>query len=579
MIYENDIPDFAMQPAKEPVKDLAIEPEVVVAEVETIETKEESDMTEIAFVEEDVISFAQDENVEEEEPVLEAASGVYAPLKLNSLIDSKEIVINVEEDILVPDIKMDMKEILLMDGTVRIVNTENGEISLQTIYIPDSPCDEKVVSIDTKIPFKTQLELDEKEENILVLQGLVQNIEHMIINERKFRIKATVELQVRQYGTKQIDIFEKLINDDIETLKEKNYFTDVCLRKKDVLTIEDFLYLKDNQGNPRKILKHCISVVENYKQITGEKIVINGFIYCNILYCGESLVDEGDMNLFQYQGRVEFTEFIPVNQSGPWSGSRVSFDSSCLKLDIDKDEEGKVGFKITGDLETSIELYKTIEKEIVVDGYHKEREFCCDFEEESFFNISDNLMSETSIREIIGMPEHISGIEKVVCCFANIKSADAKIEKGKCIITGELSCKILCQAEGDSGLLFTIKETLPYRSVSDINNMAKICKINREVYIKDLWADKINKKQIEFNCSLVIFAELIQCEEIKTLRTPRFCVEKNKKKTPSMAISVVQDNDTLWTVAKRFKTSIDNITQLNDVSKGIEKGQKLLIIK
>ena len=46
-----------------------------------------------------------------------------------------------------------------------------------------------------------------------------------------------------------------------------------------------------------------------------------------------------------------------------------------------------------------------------------------------------------------------------------------------------------------------------------------------------------------------------------------------------MAISVVQDNDTLWTVAKRFKTSIDNITQLNDVSKGIEKGQKLLIIK
>ena len=103
MTYEKDIPDFALVPAKEPEERILI-------------------------------------------PITQGA--VYTPVQVTNITETPKTVITLEEDVLVPDTRPDLREILLITGKVRLANrdidsmTKNddavsltGDVDLSLIHI------------------------------------------------------------------------------------------------------------------------------------------------------------------------------------------------------------------------------------------------------------------------------------------------------------------------------------------------------------------------------------------------------------------------------------------------------------
>ena len=134
----------------------------------------------------------------------------------------------------------------------------------------------------------------------------------MVINERKYRIKAVLALRAREHSDVQIEVFEGITGEDIQMLKETVEIANLSQRKKDVFSIDEEIEVKDEKI-PENILKQDIHVVENYKQITNEKIVLNGFIYVNLLYTVQAQEEERMADTIrQQQEKVEFTQFIPL---------------------------------------------------------------------------------------------------------------------------------------------------------------------------------------------------------------------------------------------------------------------------
>ena len=77
MTYEKDIPDFALVPAKQPEERVRI-------------------------------------------PITQGA--VYSPVQVTNIIERSHTTILVEEDLLVPDTRPDLKEILHITGKVRLTS-------------------------------------------------------------------------------------------------------------------------------------------------------------------------------------------------------------------------------------------------------------------------------------------------------------------------------------------------------------------------------------------------------------------------------------------------------------------------
>lgn len=190
MTYEKEIPDYAMLPAKEMEETLII-------------------------------------------PVTKGA--VYAPMQVTNITEKPKTTITVEEDILVPDTKPDLAEILMADGKATLSSREinqinkaddyinlSGDIELEMLYLPEKPesCGE-IISVQTRIPFKDQWHTSLAQGACMVMECEIEKIEYMVINERKYRVKVSLAIYAKEYADNKIELFEGITDEEIQTLKEK----------------------------------------------------------------------------------------------------------------------------------------------------------------------------------------------------------------------------------------------------------------------------------------------------------------------------------------------------------------------
>lgn len=492
MTYENDIPDYALVPAKE------MEERVVV-------------------------------------PITKGA--IYSPVQVTNIREKPKTTITIEEDILVPDTKPDLREILLIDGKSYLSSREveeivksddyislSGEIELQTLYLPErQDGNSPIIPIQTRVPFKDQWHTSLSVGACLVLDCSIEKIDYMVINERKFRVKISLAITAKEYMDSKVDIFEGLADEEIEMLRETVEISNIALRKKDNLAIKEDILPKDDL-RPENILKQDLSIVENYKQSTGDKVVVNGFVYVNILF--SVYQEEADCppshSIHQLQERIEFTQFIPIQQGGQWSGCNVFFNDHDLKVKLTQDEEERDIFRLEGDLLTYVELYRNTEKEIIIDGYHKQKDFVCDFLEENSRTLTGTIASESSVREILSLESCGHEIDRILYQSAEIMNAESKTEQGKIITEGQLLAKIICLAAGEEETIFTVREEIPFRVVTAMPQISGNEIICHKIYIKDLWAEKINSKQLEFNATVLVCGEVMRPTPFRVLTNPAF---------------------------------------------------------
>lgn len=547
-------------------------------------------------------------------------------LNFTEIKDGEKTRVYIEEDILVPDIKPDMAKILSMDGNVKCADREiksgqkgedrikvTGDITLETIYIPEKPAAEPIVTIQSRIPFRTEWGISTAPFSSAVIKPEIESIDYMVINERKFRAKLTVSLTMREYAGKYIELFEGIRGEDIEVLKEKVNVTDILVKKKDVLDIEENLLLKENSMIPGRILKYGINVVENHKQISPEKAVINGTVYCNILYLAEpqnediietsmeadEFMDEASSDSIPaaasvsttepafYQGKIEFTQFIPLNIESAHSGSRITFDGSDLSVRIknfseDDEEASGIGFAVEGSINTNIEIYKNVEAEIVTDVYHNEKELAYDSEPFTAKSIAGSGVTELSAREILNIPAQYNDIEQIIYITGKVQNAESVAENGKETVSGTIDVEILAIAADEDKTPFKMQHSLPFRGSMDIAGAQSGMIAESDIYVKELWFDKINNKQIEVNAGILALGTVSGHDECSLIKNPVFIQSDDEgKRKASMIIYISRPQDDLWSIAKKFRTTRERISRINglDADKAIAEGTKLLIIK
>ena len=96
--------------------------------------------------------------------------------------------------------------------------------------------------------------------------------------------------------------------------------------------------------------------------------------------------------------------------------------------------------------------------------------------------------------------------------------------------------------------------------------------------IKSAWVELINEKQIEINCTIMLGVETYDEGEVVLLEKPHF-VDKPKEKEYPMVIVTMKQGETLWELAKRYRTTEDHIRTANILEVEPECGQRLLIVK
>lgn len=524
-------------------------------------------------------------------------------LKMTDIREKPEAKVFIEEDILVPDTKEDLASILSMTGKLKLFDSEihvgqmsqdsvkvAGEILLHTMYIPEKyGSEENIIAIQSKLPFKTDWTLNVAPLSHLVIKPVLESVDYTVINERKFRAKLTIRLTMREYANVELQVFQGIKGETLQLLKEKVQLTHVSERKNDVMEINESLPLKDSQPKPERILKYDVDIVENHKQITDEKAVVNATIYCNVLYLGKVTdpEDETETHLSPqlFQGKAEFTQFIPISNAA--EGSRVAFSDKGLVVRIKEedpeDDSAPVNaFSLEGEVETSIEIYKNLEREIVTDIYHRTKDVISDKVELETMSLGGSGVTEAAVREIINVPEKYGEVKRVIYISGNIKNSKSNLEQNKNVVEGVVEVNLLCIPEDEKKPAFSLTKDLNFRGAMEIPEAKGNTKANSEISIKELWFDRINSKQIEVNANLFIASSIYGQEKYQIIEKVCFVEAQDAGEVkPGMIVYITKSGDTLWDIAKKYRTTVDMITGINDLEKDqkLTDSTKLLIVR
>ncbi len=539
---------------------------------------------------------------------------VSSKLKLVDMKQKSPLRMTLEEDILVPDVKPDLARILAMDGNLRLAEREihtgqveadtvriMGDLILQTLYVPEHVTDEEpMIAIESKIPFKNETDMKAGPSSDLAIVPNIESIDFTVINERKFRVKASVAFRVREYSHVDIEVFEGLRDDEVQMLKEKINLTDVAMRKTETMEIKDELSIKENSPEILKILKYDANVVENHKQITKEKAVINASVYCNILYLGtDGNTDTAEGKAVSasseretvipvlYQGKTEFTQFIRLDGEYASSdqnpaGSKVNFNISTLNLTAKEDGNGKKSlFELGMNVDTGLELYKNIAKEVVTDVYHHKKDIQYETDEIGVMALGGSGAAEISAREIINIPEKYGTVDKVVYISGNINEKKSLIDQTKSVVEGVVTVNLICTSADEKKTAFNITQEMPFRSAMEIPGTTSDMTANHDIALKELWFDKINNKQIEVNAGILVNTAVSTENKHHLVKNVSFLEgSQDNTPTPGIILYISRKGDTIWKIAKNYRTTIDEIKNNNELEFGkeIKPGTKLLIV-
>lgn len=511
--------------------------------------------------------------------IIPLASGAdYSKITVREYRCIDVINVEVEEDLLVPDTYPDMETILNMDALAvdTDIYTENGEseikgkVTLETLYRSDETYGSNLSLLPAELDFKTNL----KTTGQIYLHIQIRKVEYRIMNERKYKAKVSLVISVKCQNETEHMLFEGIEGETLHVHKEKVNLLDMVSRKTDSCDISGELLLNDEKIRPVKILKSKVTVAENHRQLTKEKLVLNQTLWVRVLYMAE-ISSKGNLSnqAMFFQGKIDNTQFISLGKS---EGEAVSCTSTSaaenMKIEINREFNG---FELSGEVVTDVICYGIVKNEMVTDFYHDKEEMTCDRNIRKVYTDAAGLFAEHTVRESISLQQGSGEELRIIYLDAQPVDTMVEIEGMSAVVRGKLHLEAVIMNEGDYTILakkicdFTCVKELPQRAAGQIETDC--------IFVREITGD-ISGSNVNLTAQIQVNMNIYNEAEIEHINNPCIIRSGVPAKHYPITVHTVMEGETVWDIGKKYKVSGERVTEYNS-EENIRPGKKIIIVK
>jgi len=504
-------------------------------------------------------------------------------IECEQLLGENSIDTVVRADYVVPDTHPDVVEILMLDAKPCIVNKEvmqdkvfiEGQVEYNIMYLAKEEDKYGIYNITYASKFSNTIDvLGAGNRMQCEAECYVEHMEKMIINERKIGVEGIIKLKCEVY---------------------KNYEFQIV---KDVIGVQDMQLLK-NPGTIDKIVGTVGQdlIAKSHIEIPKDKPQIGAVIKCDImLHKREVRVYEGKVQAsafarveLLYRGKdsreVSFIEDdVFINKEADVDGVDSTmecfsdFRVDAMNVDIKEDDLGENRIV---DLEAVVKANTKVmsknEMDMIEDAYSPT--MMLDMAKKNYeLNVMHGYSSnEAIVKGNIEMAPGMPKPQEVVMVTGKVSITDKKIVEDKVVIEGLLNVEVMYRVD-DEKYLETAVEEMPFASTIEIPG----AKIDMHSVTK---AALENIEAVLEGNSIAIKGVVNVTARVNYLTNKEFLVDivpqegELPKKMASVTIYVVQSGDTLWKIAKRYYTTVEALTKVNELDdfSPLRHGQKLII--
>jgi hypothetical protein len=490
----------------------------------------------------------------------------------------------VKEEYIIPDTLPDVIEILSLKASPKIRTKEvmrdkvfvEGEVFYNLLYKGRDNENYSIYSANYRGAFKDYVQLDNAEHGMEV--SAVVNIEHIkpnVINERKIGIECIFNIKAMVFEEVNYKILKDIgSRNDIKVLKTSFTNEKTITRAEEDMVGKLHFDIPQDKGEAGEILAYNTFIHDRNISLEDNKIKLSLKIRYDVVYKEK----DTDALTSISDDMVLSKEVEAPNVTSDMDGA-VKYSITDIDQAIKEDNLGErrsIDVEVLAKAEFKVNSKETID--ILQDAYSKGSIIEVNREEYELNVLTAKAKNETIVRSSIDIDDEEIKPSKILYGEGDITSQEVKVLEDKVLAEGVISAKILYRTDNKEYMLKSLQQDIPYSASIDI----KGAKIDMEAVVNPC----LNVLDINYENGSIKIKAIVNMEVSLFSRVKReFAVDLNEEegelpdKKASFIIYTVQNGDTLWKIAKKYFTSVEEIIDINEISDSskLDTRQKLII--
>lgn len=514
---------------------------------------------------------------------------IKSQLVIDKNIGKETTQILLEGDIIVPDIKPDMSVILQTDSNVVISRLELtndrvnfiGKLDISLLYLARGS--EKPIHSIT---------LTEQIDDFINIEGvtkdmygesiaIIKNIDYKMLNDRKVNYRAVVEVSVQTFSFESFEVIK-----DIGNIKEEQCLKKTVCINRNVENKEDSFVVKDEISIPigkpsiRELLQTSITVNNKEARVSLGKVFISGELIVTILYKGDN-----DNSVVEFlETEVPFNGSVSVDAAKDDMFADVSLvvKEKLMQIKPDSDGEDRV-IDIEATILNHIRIFNQENLTLLEDAYIINKNLDVSKKKIKYPKLICKNKNQTQIKEIVLLDDQAPLMFQIyrISGVAHLESIN--VLDDKVIVDGLIETNILYVAEDDNTPLFCYKTIIPFKQVIETKGSRKNMNVNIQSNIEHVGFNMLSGKEVEVRFLISFNAYVTADMELNVITDIDISDMDDEYLDSFSSITAysVQQGDTIWKIAKRYNTTLDEIVEMNNIENVnmLSVGQKILILK
>lgn len=486
----------------------------------------------------------------------------------------------------VPDVKPDigrmiqnkgevaMDEVRLSDGHAFL----KGSLHVDLLYVGEE--EGRVYSLSAKLPMEETLNLEGIiSGDKMCLKWEIEDLSLHLIHSRKLNIKAIVTFYAVVDELAGIRLPVAVDEENLSLRKKRMQLLNLAVHKKDTLRVKEEISLASNKPNIAELLWYTVEVRGLDLRPEENSVKAKGELFVFVLYEGD---DEGNpLQWLEYSlpfnGEVEClgcTEEMLPNME-------ASIINQGIEVKPDADGEERV-LMVDVVLELDMKLYREEEHEVILDVYTPLKECIPHGKKEILESLLIRNFSKCRLADRVEVKETQGKILQICHSQGKVKVDKTQVVENGVQVDGIVHMKVLYIIGNDDMPFYSMEAMIPFSHVVEARGITPDCEYYLRTDLEQLSTTMVDSNEIEVKAAVSLNVLVLSCrEEMIIDRVEEQPLDMKKiRSMPGITVYMVKPEDSLWDIAKRFYTTVEEICTLNELeNETILPFQPLLLVK
>ena len=443
-----------------------------------------------------------------------------------------------------------------------------GSVKLTLLYMGEDATSPR--SLEYAVPFEHSEKLPEGCDR-LVAEGRVCSVETRLLNPRKLYTRLELEWKLTPYCSTTLTVCGEIADQrgySIQTLCEKRDISLVrCVSDKDFV-FQDEITIPSGRDPIAELLCSRVKLRVTEAKSVGSKVILKGNACVSLLYLSP------DDKICSYAEELPFSQIldgVAAEETGDYS---VSVAAALSGVEIhtagDGAKQRTVNVKLL--LHASVVLRENKSVDCIVDLYSTSHELNAKMESVELWQEPEITTLTQNVREQLDTGTDVRCVLDADVCFASAGTSRAGSR-----VSAQAAAILSLLFLDESGSLCSLARRIEINAETECNSETQA--IVENVYAGDISAN-INAAGVELRFPAeftLVSVSAPQCDCLVSLSAE----EPNHADggAPSLVLRALRKDETLWNVAKQYRTTVEEILSANELADGAlpEIGRMLLI--